>query len=583
MRATHTSRASARRRTAVVVICGVTALLAAGPMPSAAADDPAITRTPWQMHIDPTPHGPVSGLPYIPFHGAEVAYADANIPAQNAASWVPAPDPNVIGFDGRVPGFGGNNASRLGAYGCQTAVDYTYFQTIVTVPAGGTVTQFNVTFSVIDDGARITIFNSAYPTGVVVPASYVFLNGGGTSDLASYIVEGANRVVVTQLDDCYSGNNLGNAAVVLNGNVVPVGDPPADPRTASAGTSYTGVEGSPTAITGTFANFTGTPTSAWTSTGDIGNAAGAACSFADATAAATTVTCNDNGTYTLRYTATETDGSAYGEAVLTVSNAAPTVTSLTAAPSGNVLVGSPVTFTGAGSDPSTNDVTSGLTWAFNGGTTFGSGNTVMVTPTACGPVSASAVVKDKDGATSASTASTSAVTAVSGDFQQPLTAGVYNAVKAGQVVPVKVVVGCGTNLAGLTPAIQLFSGDIDATTDPGDATMQVTASVSNADTTGVMRNYGGGYMYNLRVPAQRRRRWAVHGAGPAVGLVRRRLVRRTEGPAVATASPISGLPGGARGVSARQLRAGRGCTTNVRDQRQGKSPLTSVSGDFSWR
>lgn len=72
----------------------------------------------------------------------------------------------------------------------------------------------------IDDGARITIYNSAYPNGTVVAASYVYLGGSGTSNLASLIREGVNRVVITQLDDCGTGNNLGSATVTLNGVVV---------------------------------------------------------------------------------------------------------------------------------------------------------------------------------------------------------------------------------------------------------------------------------------------------------------------------------------------------------------------------
>lgn len=190
-------------------------------VPSTAAQEaPEVARTPWQMHIDPEPSGTLSTGPQAQ-HGAVAAYADAQVPAATAGSWQGAPDGDIIGFDGRVPGFGGDNSSRLRNFPCLAAVDYTYFQTFVTVPRGGTVSTFQVSFDGVDDGARISIYNTDHPTGVVVPGSYVALNGSGTSDLATYMDEGVNRVVITQLDDCAVGNNLREARIVLNGVVIP--------------------------------------------------------------------------------------------------------------------------------------------------------------------------------------------------------------------------------------------------------------------------------------------------------------------------------------------------------------------------
>ena len=106
--------------------------------------------------------------------------------------------------------------------GCLNSADFTYFQTFVDVPVGTVITDFRITFSgAIDDGARITIFNSTYPGGLVVPGSYVFLNGSGTTDLSSFVAIGErNRVVVTQVDDCATGNNLEVGRVALNGGVL---------------------------------------------------------------------------------------------------------------------------------------------------------------------------------------------------------------------------------------------------------------------------------------------------------------------------------------------------------------------------
>jgi hypothetical protein len=201
-----------------VGVAGVVAGLVLGGLsvPSAAAVE-RLTRSPWQMHTEPAPHtlGTPGGS-----HGAESAYGLASIPAVDDPGWTPAPDGDVIKFDGTVPGLGGRDASRLS--GCNTQVDYTYFQTLVTVPVGGTVDTFTVNFDGIDDGARITIFNPANPGGVVVPGSYVMLGGSGTKDLAAYVGQGANRVVITQLDDCAGGNTLREASIVLNGTVVAV-------------------------------------------------------------------------------------------------------------------------------------------------------------------------------------------------------------------------------------------------------------------------------------------------------------------------------------------------------------------------
>jgi len=88
------------------------------------------------------------------------------------------------------------------------------------VPANTTVSQFTIEFSTIDDGGRVTIFNANYPNGIIIPGSYVTLSNGGTADLATYITSGQNRVVVTQVDDCPTGNNLNSAIVVLNGTTV---------------------------------------------------------------------------------------------------------------------------------------------------------------------------------------------------------------------------------------------------------------------------------------------------------------------------------------------------------------------------
>ncbi len=182
----------------------------------------AQSRTDWEMHggDEVGPYAaPYDDIVYWGYrtsqHGAidEYDYAAA-IPAETDLGWGPAPDPDIIGF---------SIYSRLcaPAVACRYGGDFTYFQTFVNIPEDVVVTQFTIAFSGMDDGARITIFNTDYPTGLVVPGSYVYLGGAGTSDLSSFVISGeSNRVVVTQVDDCCSGNNLRSALVVLNGETV---------------------------------------------------------------------------------------------------------------------------------------------------------------------------------------------------------------------------------------------------------------------------------------------------------------------------------------------------------------------------
>lgn len=196
--------------TAVAALCAIA--------PTAQAQ----SRTPWEMHRgnEVGPHA----APYddiVDFgqvygsHGAIGEYDHAApIPDADDPGWGPAPDPDIIDFA---------IGSRLCATGttCRGGGDFTYFQSFVDVPEDVLVTEFTITFVGMDDGARITLFNSQYEDGIVIPGSYVFLGGSTTADLGAYVVSGeTNRVVVTQVDDCCSENNLREARVVLNGEVV---------------------------------------------------------------------------------------------------------------------------------------------------------------------------------------------------------------------------------------------------------------------------------------------------------------------------------------------------------------------------
>ena len=196
--------------------------------PSVYADGPAaLTRSPWQMYRNPII---TSGVTYFGNHG-DIRYyqyappipaVDASVPldASGNGGWTPAPNGSTIGF-------GDDGASRLRGYPCLQSLDFTFFQTLVDIPQGTILNDFKISFSGMDDGSRVSIFNSANPAGIVIDGSYVYLGGSGTTDLKAYIVAGeTNRVVITQMDDCAVGNKLQVANVVLNGTVVQADAPP---------------------------------------------------------------------------------------------------------------------------------------------------------------------------------------------------------------------------------------------------------------------------------------------------------------------------------------------------------------------
>ncbi|HYI01655.1 DUF5011 domain-containing protein [Hyalangium sp.] len=180
----------------------------------------AQSRTPWQMHngnevTSSNPLGLVRFNCAPTRHGDNCEYDVASIPAASDSDWLAAPNGETIGFE-VFPSRVCQAPNQCLSYG-----DFTYFQTFVNVPSNVAVTAFTITFSGMDDGSRVTIFNSQYPGGLVIPGSYVYLGGSGTANLASYVKSGENnRVVITQVDDCCTHNRLQSAAVVLNGEVV---------------------------------------------------------------------------------------------------------------------------------------------------------------------------------------------------------------------------------------------------------------------------------------------------------------------------------------------------------------------------
>lgn len=126
----------------------------------------------------------------------------------------------------------------------------------------------------------------------------------------------------------------------------------------------TGNEGAAVAIAATASDPDGDPLTvqwSWTPRDDVD--AGASCSFGDATAAATTITCTDDGSYNLSFTASDGVAAATTGGGLTVANAAPSV-QLTAPLDGSAYeLGTVVGSNTATADPGANDsVTCTLDW-----------------------------------------------------------------------------------------------------------------------------------------------------------------------------------------------------------------------------
>ena len=199
---------------------------------------------------------------------------------------------------------------------------------------------------------------------------------------------------------------------------------------------------------------------------------------------------SDDGNGTVTVTASDGNG---GTATDVFSwravNVPPTIVSLTPSTT-TALAGSDVTWTATAIDPGTADT---FTWWFDGGAGSAGGLTTTYTRSyaSCGTYALEARVADDDGGSDSAT-SRATVSVGDGAVLPPLGSGGKDLVQTGQVVPVKVRIGCdGAFWGGLAPTIAMVHGD---ETYPA-------VSVSAADEPGVMRELDGMYLYNLRIPS----------------------------------------------------------------------------------
>jgi uncharacterized repeat protein (TIGR01451 family) len=143
------------------------------------------------------------------------------------------------------------------------------------------------------------------------------------------------------------------------------GAPPNTAPSVEAGGPYAGPEGASVALDATVGDpdAADTVTSTWSWTPGAGVDSGAACSFADASAVDTSVTCTDDGSYALTLSASDGGPAVTDTAVLTVGNADPTVAVSAPADMSLHLVGSTVTLTATFADAGANDThTCSIDW-----------------------------------------------------------------------------------------------------------------------------------------------------------------------------------------------------------------------------
>src|ERR671922_17222 len=222
-----------------------------------------------------------------------------------------------------------------------------------------------------------------------------------------------------------------------------------DPPTASAGGPYSVAEGSSVVLSASGSDPEGGPLSYAWDLDDDGT-------FETPGQTATFSADDGPATPTVKVQVTDNGGlTDVAQATVQVTNLAPTVTSLTPNPVTG-LVGQGITFTGSATDPSSADTAAGFSWAFDTGSGFGAfgANGFVATYTSCGTYTVDAEARDTDGGVSQPFTSPP-VQVYSGSVLPPLTAGAFNLVQKGQVVPVKITVGCNGFTSGLHPSISV--------------------------------------------------------------------------------------------------------------------------------
>ena len=255
---------------------------------------------------------------------------------------------------------------------------------------------------------------------------------------------------------------------------------------AAAGSDVSGAEGSPISLVGsaTDADVGDTLTYLWTYDA-TGNDAGAACSFGSAISASTSVTCTDDGTYTVTLTASDGTASHGDPATVTVSNVAP-VPTITAPTDGSTFsIANPVNLTSTITDAGANDTrTCEIQWGDGATSNTCTGSH---TYTAAGPYTVRLTATDDDGGT---------------NYDEVLITGVAGGEK---VTGGGFVISNGrTSFGFVATSIGGYAGKLQARTPVGrfhgDTVTALTATSTTATWSGTGRwNGDDGYGYTVSV------------------------------------------------------------------------------------
>lgn len=267
-----------------------------------------------------------------------------------------------------------------------------------------------------------------------------------------------------------------------------------------AGGPYSGSEGTAIALDGTATDPDSDPlTLSWSASPGLDVDAGAGCTFSDASIEDPTISCTDDGTWTLTLTADDGVNAPVSDtAVLTVGNVDPVVGAVSLTRTGSCGVDLSAAFSDAGSND-THD--SSIDWGDSSGTDDTDPDTTPVTGShtyaSAGAHTISVTVNDDDGGTDSNTASFTAYNTPSNILQPINTTGQRSSFKLGSTIPVKITVtGCdGLAVGGLSDiAVRLYR--LDSTPDVANNEPTSTASPTSGttmrwDATGLQ------YIYNL--------------------------------------------------------------------------------------
>ena len=167
------------------------------------------SRTPWKMSRAPVVD---RALGISQGHSLESAFEGIGAPEESNPSWVPAPDPQTIGFE---------STSSIPREVCEMKAEYNHFYTIVDVPTGVDPAGFQLEVEGVDDAARVSIHHARNRDGTVVG----YIRANTTLNIGGQMRPGRNWVVVTQLDWCRVHNTLRHAQVKYEGQSVVLGAP----------------------------------------------------------------------------------------------------------------------------------------------------------------------------------------------------------------------------------------------------------------------------------------------------------------------------------------------------------------------